>query len=253
MKKLILVANWKNAPSSHEEAQSLLKGLGKKRLVYKKLHTFIAPPLTYFESVSGKASGYAKLGAQDLFPEEKGRFTGSVGVDILKNFGVRVVILGHSERRALGETSEEVARKVRVALRAGFTPLVCFGELSREQDGEHFEFIREELQASLAGLKKSELSKIILAYEPIWAIGKNAIGVIDPESLSEVAVFVKKVLTDLFGRAAAESVPLLYGGSVDGRNAGILTKNTGVSGFLVGRASLSPESFAEVAEAMLQK
>ncbi len=253
MKKPTLIANWKNAPGSWSQAQALLKGLGQKRLLYKKLNLFIAPPLPYLYLVREKASGYSKLATQDLFPEERGRYTGKVGVDILKSFGVRMVVLGHSECRSLGESSAQVSRKTQVALKAGFTPVVCFGELTRDRDGEHFDFLREELKASLQGLKKNDLSKIILAYEPVWAIGQTAKEALDHSGLSEIVVFVKKVLTDLFGREVAERVELLYGGSVEPSNAGILLKHSGISGFLVGHKSLIDKDFERIARSMLDK
>ncbi len=253
MKKPILIANWKNAPGSWSEALGLLKALGQKRLLYKKLNLFIAPPHPYLYLVGERASGYSKLASQDLFPEERGRYTGRVGLDILKSFGVRMTILGHSESRGLGETSAQVARKIQVALKSGFTPVVCFGELTRDRDGEHFDFLREELKASLQGLKKNDLSQIILAYEPVWAIGKTARESLDPLGLSEIVVFVKKVLTDLFGREAADRIQLIYGGSVEPSNASVLLKNSGISGFLVGHKSLIGKDFEKIARTMLEK
>ncbi len=253
MKKPTLIANWKNAPGSWSEASALLRSLGQKRLLYKRLNLFIAPPLPYLYLVGEKASGYSKLATQDLFPEERGRYTGKVGLDILKSFGVRMAILGHSESRALGESSAQVSRKTQVALKAGLTPVVCFGELTRDRDGEHFDFLREELKASLHGLKKNDLSKIFLAYEPVWAIGQTAKEALDPLGLSEIVVFVKKVLTDLFGRDAADRIALLYGGSVEASNAGVLLKNSGISGFLVGHKSLIGKDFEKIARSMLEK
>jgi triosephosphate isomerase len=250
MAKPILVANWKNYPNSLPEAQSLLKEMGRKRLLYKKLTLFIAPPHVYFELV---AKSFAHLASQDFSILEKGTHTGETSLEILKSFGVKLAILGHSERRALGESSEIVSQKVKVALKAGITPLVCVGESVRDNEGEHFEFLREQIKASLTGLTKKEVSKVMLAYEPVWAIGKNAKDAIYSEDLVQTVVFIKKVLADLFGRIATEDVPILYGGSVESANALELMQSTGVRGFLVGHASLKAKSLEIIAHSLFSK
>jgi triosephosphate isomerase len=252
MTKPILVANWKNHPVSLPEAQTLLKELNKKKLLYKKLNLFIAPPLAYLESAARTVKSFGRLAAQDFFPQEKGSFTGEVAPEILKSFGVKLVILGHSERRALGETSEEVSVKAKSALKAGLIPLVCVGEKERDIEGEHFEKLRDEIKISLSGLKKNDLGKIIIAYEPVWAIGKSAKDAIDPNELSQTVIFIRKVLSDLFGRSAAEETAILYGGSVEPGNASTLIM-AGVHGFLVGHESLSGTHIAEIAEALISK
>jgi triosephosphate isomerase (TIM) len=253
MAKLILVANWKNYPSSMAEAADILKGFSKKADLYKKLSTFIAPPLPYLGPVGEKGKKFSQLGVQDLFPLAKGTHTGAVTPDILKSFGVRLAILGHSERRALGETSEQVAEKVRAALKVGIVPLVCVGENVRDTDGEHFEFLREQIKASLGDIPKQAVSKVVLAYEPSWAIGKSAEDALAPADLMQSVLFIRKILSDLYGRKVAEGVQILYGGSVDPTNAGALVKEGGVRGLLVGRASLDPKKFELIAQSLLQK
>ncbi|MEX2013411.1 MAG: triose-phosphate isomerase [Parcubacteria group bacterium] len=254
MAKPILIANWKNHPGSLAEATFLLKQLSRNFKLYKKLSLFIAPPLPYLEPVSRRSRSFARLASQDLPSRSNGTHTGQVTSDILKSFGVRLAILGHSERRAEGETSELVAEKVKVALRSGIVPLVCVGEISRDQDGEHFEFLRDELKSSLAGLnKKTDVSKLALAYEPVWAIGKRAEDAMAPADLTQSVLFIKKVLTDMFGRAMAERIPILYGGSVESVNVGALFGETGIKGFLVGHASLNAKSFEAVARSLISK
>jgi triosephosphate isomerase (TIM) len=254
MSKSILVANWKNSPSSLTEAKTLVKGLSAKKILYKKTHLFVAPPLPYFDLVSEKIKSYAHLASQDI-PLATKTTTGAVTPDILKSFGVKLAIIGHSERRALGETSLDVSQKIKIALRAGITPLVCVGEPSRDEDGDYFEFLREEIESSLAGLNRKNLtiSGIAIAYEPIWAIGKDAESAIEPADLSETIIFIKKVLSSMFGRSVAEKVPILYGGSVEPTNAISLLHETGIRGFLVGHASLDAKSFYKIAEALISK
>ncbi|MDP3763956.1 MAG: triose-phosphate isomerase family protein [bacterium] len=254
MARPILVANWKNRPGSLDEARILLKQLSRSSQLYKKLALFIAPPLPYLESVSLRSGRFASLASQDMPSQSGGTRTGTITPDILKSFGVRLVILGHSERRAEDETNDSVSQKVKMALRSGITPLVCVGELSRDQDGEHFEFLREQLKLSLASLgRKADISKLALTYEPVWAIGKRANDAMEPADLKQSVIFIKKVLTDMFGRRAAERVPILYGGSVEPANAGALFGGTGIRGFLVGHASLNAKTFKEIAESLISK
>ena len=254
MAKPILVANWKNHPGSLNEARTLLKQLSRNSKLYKKLAFFIAPPFTYFESVSERLGNFGKLASQNISSLPPGTYTGQITSDILKSFGVKLAIIGHSERRRFGETSEHIAKKVKVALRSGMAALVCVGEISRDRDGEHFEFLREELKGSLAGLnRKTDVSKLAVAYEPVWAIGKRATDAIEPADLKQSVIFIRKVLTDMFGRPAAERVPILYGGSVEPANAGILFSETSIRGFLVGHASLNAKTFKEIAESLISK
>ncbi|MBX4189129.1 triose-phosphate isomerase [Candidatus Parcubacteria bacterium] len=251
MKKPILVANWKNHPESLRAVTPILTGLSRKSAVYKKLSTFIAPPLVYIEAVSSKIKSFAGLAGQDIFFAMEGTYTGAVTPDILKSFGVKLTIIGHSERRALGETNEVAAAKVKTALRSGITPLLCIGEEARDAEGNYFEFLSEELKLSLEGIRrKDDAHKLIIAYEPIWAIGKKAKDAMPPADLAQMVIFIKKVLTEIFGRESAERIPILYGGSVESGNANELVA-TGVQGFLVGHASLDPKNFSEIAEALL--
>ncbi len=252
MAKSILVANWKNYPVSLAEAKTLLKGYAKKKDLYKKTRLFIAPPFTYFESVADKVKTFGSLASQDFFAKP-GTFTGTVSADTLKSFGTKLAIVGHSERRSLGETAAEAGEKARAAFKAGLTPLICFGEKSRDADGEHFRFLQEELKTLLSGFSKKDVGACMLAYEPLWAIGAKSKGAIDPTELSQTILFIKKALADLFGRAAAEKVAILYGGSVDHTNAGLLLRNSGAHGLLVGRASLNPQSFEGIVRSITEK
>src|SRR3989338_6354854 len=252
MARPILVANWKNHPSSLIEAKTLLRQLSRSSKLYKKLFFFIAPPYPYFALVSERLGNFGQLAAQDVFVLPSGNHTGQVTLDILKSFGVRLSILGHSERRALGETNDSVSQKINIALRSGIIPLVCVGETARDQDGEHFEFLRDELKLSLAGLnRKNDIAKLVIAYEPVWAIGKNARDAIAPADLSQSVIFIRKVLTDMFGRKTAEHIPILYGGSVESANVRALLHETGIRGFLVGHASLHTKSLEAIAESLI--
>ena len=249
MAKPILVANWKNHPDSLEKVSEILKGLSKNITLYKKLNFFVASPLVYLETVSKKIRTFGNLAVQDIPLMYDGTYTGEISVHMLKSLGVRLSIIGHSERRALGETNEVVNHKIKNCLRAGIVPLLCVGEKDRGIDGENFEFIREQLVASLYKIKKENIQKIIIAYEPVWAIGKKAKDAMSPADTEQTVIFIKKVLTDIYNRETAERVSILYGGSVEPGNASAIF-DTGIDGFLVGHSSLDAKSFVKIASSI---
>lgn len=251
MAKRILVANWKNHPSSPREVRDILSGLSRKAKIYKKHSFFIAPPLPYLETVSSRVKSLGYLASQDISLIEAGTHTGQVTPDILKGIGVKLSIIGHSELRALGETDKIVSDKVRMAFRSGIIPLVCVGERVRDTEGEHFSFLREQIKSSLEGVRRKEdITRLVIAYEPVWAIGKKAKEALDPSDLPQMTIFIKKVLTDMFGREMAEKIPLLYGGSVEESNAAALMETRSIRGFLVGHASIDPKRLNLIAEAL---
>src|SRR3989344_7044012 len=165
MAKPLLVANWKNFPSSLEEAKRLIRDLRKRKENFRKVSWFVAPPYPYFEI----AKGFGELAAQDLSLVSKGYLTGEVTIEILKSFGVRLVISGHSERRALGELPGLINQKVKLALKNGLVPLICIGEKEKDKDGLHFDYLRQDLKTILSQISKNEAAKIAIAYEPQWA------------------------------------------------------------------------------------
>lgn len=248
--KKILVGNWKNYPETLKETKYILNKLSRYKLKLKKVATYIAPPNVYLETVKDKSKSFASLSTQDITLAPEGTHTGEITPEMLKSLGVKMAILGHSERRKLGETNKNVSEKVRTAIVFGITPVVCVGEDVHDQDGNYFEFISEQIRESLVGVKKSDAKKIIIAYEPVWAIGKNATGVMEGKELSQMVIFIKKVLTEIFDRKSADSIKILYGGSVDDENALSLVDDGGVDGFLVGRASLDARKFVGIAEAL---
>jgi triosephosphate isomerase len=225
--------------------------MARANLKYKKLSVYIAPPLPYLGLVSEKAGKFSKLASQGMPLEEKNALTEGVTPDMLKSFGVKLAIVGHSERRALGETNKTVSEKVRTALAQGIIPLLCIGEEEHDAEGEYLDFLRHQLKASLEGVKRTEAGKLMIAYEPIWAIGARAKDVITPRDLAQTSLYIKRLLSDMYGRENAENIPILYGGSVDASNAEVLAKEGNTDGFLVGRASLDHKSFLSIAEELV--
>lgn len=247
--RILFVANWKMYLDSPLQAASLAREL-KRKLKKGAERVAVCPPHPFLFPVAAAlgASGI-HLGAQDVsaFADEK--HTGEVSARMLRQTGVSLVIIGHSERRSQGEGEEQVAIKIERALAAGLAPLVCLGEEERDQSGSHFAVIERQLRSAVSRVSKREAPRLAIAYEPVWAIGKSAEDALSPAELQEAVLFIRKTLATLFGRAAALKIPVLYGGSVEAANAPELLTEGGVAGFLVGRASTDAGAFARIVNA----
>ncbi|MCI5108294.1 MAG: triose-phosphate isomerase [Candidatus Pacebacteria bacterium] len=238
--KKIVVANWKMNPDTVSVAKNNYNSIKRNTKKYRKVETVIAPPFVFLNSFSGGL----KMAAQDVFWQKSGSFTGEVSVNQLAHLKVSYCIVGHSERRELGESDIDVNMKVRALISVGITPIICVGEKDRDSNGEYLSIIKNQIKDALVSIKQKDLSKIIIAYEPIWAIGKkDSIGT---RSLHEMSIYIKKVLSDLYSKRTAFKVSVLYGGSVDESNARELVKEGEVQGLLIGRASLEPKKFTEI-------
>jgi triosephosphate isomerase len=208
----------------------------------------ICPPFTALGAVVERRYGTAvKVAAQNMHEEEWGAFTGEISAPMLVELDVEAVVLGHSERRQLfGETDEALSRKVPAALAAGLEPILCVGETEEARDaGQTNAVLERQLQADLAGVGSTDLSGVVIAYEPIWAIGTGRTAT--PEQAEEAIAFIRDVVRRRGG--AAEELRILYGGSVKPDNAAELLGREEIDGALVGGASLEPDSFAEIVEA----
>lgn len=254
MTQKIVIANWKMNPVTLKEAKNIFQGTQKGVAKIEGVEIHVCPPTLFIPELSKLLKGNKiALGAQDCFYEQTGAFTGQVSPDMLKQYKVGTVLLGHSERRELGETNELVGRKVRFAIKKGLTAVLCVGERMRTDEGDYLTFIREELEAAFVGMKRADLKRLIIAYEPIWAIGKRAEEALDAPALYEMVLFIRKILTEQFGRAPAQKVPILYGGSVKVDNAEEFVAHGGVQGLLVGSASLDPKQFIGISKAVIEK
>jgi len=225
MASKILIANFKMNPESEKEALNLAKSFDFKNVV-------IAPPFVFLESLSNVLKN-AKLCAQDVFYEKSGAYTGEISTIMLKKLGVKYVIVGHSERRCLGETDEVIAKKIKAVINSGLKVILCVGEplsIKKRGDSEVKKYIKKQLN-KISNLKSKNL---LIAYEPIWAIGtgKNA----SPEYASLIAKFIKSVL----------SVPVLYGGSTNYKNSKSFLERDEINGLLVGGASLDKNEFKKM-------
>ena len=252
--KVLVIGNWKVYIETRNEATLLARAMKKLSGSNPLCDVVIAPPFPHVSLVaSALKQTHVRVGAQTLSASAAGAHTGEVTAVMLKDAGASFVIVGHSERRAAGETSAIISEKISAALRHGIRVVLCIGELERSEDSEnstYFEYINEQLHASLEGVSQKDSAKIIVAYEPVWAIGKNGEDAVKPAALREVAIFIRKTLVGMFGREAALKIPIIYGGSVDSYNVGVLSTEGGVQGFLVGRASTDAKKFGELLAAI---
>lgn len=248
----IVIANWKMNPTSVKEAKTLFLQIKRKASLLKKISVVVAPPFAFLSLFSSakKSSKTFSLGAQNTSWQSSGALTGEVSSPMLKDLGVSYVIVGHSERRALGETDAVVARKIASLLGERLVPILCVGETERDQHGDYLSVLANQIKSSLLGVSKRDIVNTVIAYEPVWAIGKTAKDAMDSHKLHETTLFIRKTLTELYGRNIAEAVTIIYGGSVEPVNAPDLIKNGNVSGFLVGRASLSAKEFGNIIDAV---
>jgi triosephosphate isomerase (TIM) len=252
MKKKLVIANWKMNPVKLADAKKVLTGTLKEVAGVKAVQVVVCPPTVFLPELSKavKGAGAPRLCVQDLFHEGSGAYTGQTSPQMAKQFKATWAILGHSERRERGEDNETVGRKVRYAIAEGYTAVLCIGERERNEEGAHYTFVRDELEAVFAGLKRKDLEKLVIAYEPVWAIGKRAEEAMQTHELYEMALFIKKLLIERYGRKPAEQVSVLYGGSVKPENAEQIVREGGVDGLLVGSASLDPKQYGEIVRAV---
>lgn len=246
--KPIIIANWKCNPTSQKEAMrlfnSLKTGLKNNRSISEKAEVVICPPFVYLSSFKFKGVSF-KLGAQDCFWEEKGAHTGEISPLMLKDLGCSYVIVGHSERRAMGESDEMVCLKIKEVLDTNLFPVFCIGENEEQRKkGKTFSFLEKQIKQGLKDIPRTKIEKIVFAYEPIWAIGTG-----NPCSEDEaftVSLFVRKLISKIAGNKIAKKIRIIYGGSVNSQNAKDYFSQGGISGFLVGGASLKSKEFLKI-------
>lgn len=246
MRKTIIAGNWKmykNLKDGQELAVALMRELYK----IESVDIVICPPFTLLACLADalETSDIA-VGAQDLYWQEEGAFTGEVSGKMLKDAGCSFVIIGHSERRQFfNETNENVNKKLKAALANNLTPILCVGEMLKEREaGKTFDLLKDHLEGALNGLSAEDVIKIVIAYEPVWAIGTGKTAT--PEQAQEVHKYIRDLLRKLFNQEVASEVRIQYGGSVKPDNIAELMKQPDVDGALVGGASLKVDSFSEI-------
>lgn len=249
MRKVIVAGNWKMNKTTKEAAQFFNE---LKPLVadVKNAGIVIGAPFTALETATRETAGSnIKIAAENMNAKESGAYTGEVSPLMLKDLGVEYVILGHSERREYyHETDEIINEKVKSALAHDLKPILCFGETLEEREaGTTNDVVKTQLTGGLKDVTAAEMANVVLAYEPVWAIGTGKTAT--PEQAQEVHAFIRGLLTDLYGKEVAENVTVQYGGSMNDANAADLIAQTDIDGGLVGGASLIPEKFAVIIKA----
>ncbi|NIO49000.1 MAG: triose-phosphate isomerase [Candidatus Aminicenantes bacterium] len=244
--KPFIAGNWK-MHKTIPEAVEMVKTLKEAGPELTDAELVIIPPYTMLSEVKKVIEGSSvQLGAQNLFWEEKGAFTGEISPPMLKDAGCQYVTIGHSERRQyFGETNETVNKKVKAALAHELTPIMCIGEsLEEREKGKTIEKVETQINSGLEGLGKEEMRRIVIAYEPIWAIGTGITAT--PSQAEEVHSFIREKVAEKYGNEIASYAIILYGGSVKPDNTYSLLKENNINGALVGGASLEADSFIQI-------
>ena len=243
MRRPFIAGNWK-MNTNRASAVALAEAVAKQAQSLTGVDLAVCPPSCYLDAV-GKAIAGSKvaLGAQNMYHEKDGAYTGELSAAMLLDLGCKYVILGHSERRhILGETDAAINKKVHAALAAGLLPIVCLGELLSEREaGKTLAVIQTQFDGSLAGISAAQMTKIVIAYEPVWAIGTGKVAT--PQQAEEVHLALRKIIEGRYNKSLADSVRLQYGGSVKPDNAAELLKQPDIDGALVGGASLKVDQF----------
>lgn len=242
-KRKIVIGNWKMNVFSEKEAKKLVSDVKKKTSKVKNVDTVFCPSNVYLPLLSKISSKNYFLGAQNISSEEKGSLTGEVSVLHLKQYKPFFCIIGHSERRKMGESDEMVNKKLSLLLLNKIKPVLCIGEAQRDEHGGHLEFIKNQLQNGLKGVSKAQIGDVLIAYEPIFAIGAK--DPLNPVDVHEMCLWIKKCLKEMFG-SFSDNVKILYGGAVNFINSKEMIDVSNVDGFLVGRDSLDASNFSEI-------
>lgn len=247
MPKKLIVGNWKMYNNTHK-ASLLLHALSEKVETHRDVDVVLCPNTLALQSLSLQINHRQfKLGAQNCYWRDEGAFTGEVSATMLRGIA-DYVIVGHSERRhVFHETERDIRQKVQAVIRNGMQAILCVGETAHERaDGETIEIVRDQLVSGLANITSEEFESVSIAYEPVWAIGTG--NAPSPHDIEVVEKAVRKEISALYGKKAAEAVRVLYGGSVGAENAADFLSVAGVDGLLVGGASLKPDIFAAIVE-----
>lgn len=246
MRKLIVAGNWK-MNTTVEEGVNLAKDVAAIGSKINDVTLIVAPPFSHLTEVK-KVLGDVKLSAQNCASEENGAYTGEVSPAMVKSTGAEYVIIGHSERRAYyGETNDVLHKKVWLALQNDLLPIYCCGEtLEERESGKLYDIIKAQIVDGLFRLSEEDFKKIVIAYEPVWAIGTGKVAT--PEQAQEMHKFIRDVIAEKYGQAVADETTLLYGGSCKPSNAKELFSNPDVDGGLIGGASLKAQDFIDIAK-----
>jgi triosephosphate isomerase (TIM) len=248
---MLIVANWKAYVEDIAVAKKLF-AMSKRLAKVAKHSIVLAPSAPLLGAFAIRNKSDIKFAAQDISATTGGAQTGEITAQAYSSAGATYAIIGHSERRANGDTNAIVAVKLSHAIAHGLTPILCVGEDGRDNEGQYLSIIREELTTAVESLSQKERTEIIIAYEPLWAIGRDAEHAIGSHDLTEMVLYVRKVLAELLiGKSSARTL-VLYGGSVEPNNVRELATGSGIDGFLIGHASTDTDTFAQLVKQLAQ-
>ncbi len=244
---MFIIANWKAYVEDFEKAKKLVAT--SKKLARSRTGTLIvAPPAPFLGKLAAGNISNVAFAAQDISASTGGAATGEATAAMYAASGATYTIVGHSERRAAGDTNDTVALKITRSLAHNLTPILCVGEHERDREGRYLAFIREEITTAFAALTAKERLRIIIAYEPLWAIGKTAEHAITPNDLAEMVLYIRKILAELLPGKNAMHAAVLYGGSVEPDNIRALAAHSGINGVLIGHASVDAATFTALVQ-----
>jgi triosephosphate isomerase len=253
MRKPFVAGNWKMNTDGNSSV-SLAKSIfaGSLEIAGQNVDVAVCPPFVYLQAVAkALSSSHVAVGAQDVYYEQKGAFTGEISASMLKDIGCIYVLCGHSERRhVIGETDELINKKVKAAIGGGLLPILCVGELIEQRQADKtVEVVTRQMKKGLAGLSAEKISAVTIAYEPVWAIGTGLTAT--PQQAQEVHALIRELLGEMVNGRPAEDIRILYGGSVKPDNAAELMSQQDVDGLLVGGASLNSEDFVAIIQSAI--
>lgn len=252
-KKILVIANWKTTPNTLAEAKAKMAVIKRGVDKLKMTETIICPPYPFIPTLfqmAGGAKGRVKIGAQDVSKFELGAHTGEVSASMLKSSGVSYVVVGHSERRAMGEDSNLVAQKLQKVLAGGMTGIICIGETERDNDAMYLSVIKNQLKEVLIYMSRQQFANLVIAYEPLWAVNNSQNRAVTAHEIHQIVILIRKFLKDNWGESIASIVKIVYGGSVTPDNAQDLVHNGDIDGLLIGRASWKAEDLKSICQSL---
>ncbi len=256
MRKFVVAGNWKmntNLPEGEQLASDIMSLLGQRNFDLDRYGVIIAPPYTHLYRLGQIIdNNKIRLGAQNMGWEEKGAFTGEISADMLLSVGVEYVIIGHSERRKYQKEDDQLLlKKINLALAKGLKPIFCVGEeLNDREAGKHFDVVRSQIENVIFSLEVHNMENIIIAYEPVWAIGTGKVAT--PGQAQEMHAFIRQMIADKFGSQVGVNMTLLYGGSCKPSNAEGLFSQKDIDGGLIGGASLKAQDFVTLVDMLIE-
>ena len=247
LNKKLIVANWKNHPNLPSDAVKFWNTAKRGALSLKKTELVVCPPMPFLALLARTLPPKKIfLGAQSSSAEEGGSWTGSIPASMIFEIGARYLLIGHSEERRLGLTDKDIGKRLAAALRAGLYAILCVGESARDTEGFFLSILEGQISSALSAIPRKFLDNLIIAYEPVWAIGKAEREAMNPRDLHETVIFIRKTLAAFVGGNPLPNTPILYGGSVGAHNAAHFISEGTAIGLLVGRGSLETTSFREL-------